>query len=163
MRRISLAFVLAFTGFFSFPQAADLSIQGSVGALQSITVTPTGNATALNLNADVTDLPVATSVEKSNAIAGYTVTVSSANAVAANQAPFLKGANVGNNDKVTYTLKYGGTAVPFVNGSATVTTASTRTGSSGVSKSITISYSTSTANLKNDTYSDQLTLTLISN
>lgn len=143
--------------------AGDLTLQGNVSLTQSLTVTPTGNATALNLNADITDLPVASAVEKSNAMAGYTVTISSVNAVADNQAPFLKGAANGNNDKVTYTLKYGGSVVTFVNGSATVTSASSRTGSSGVNKSITISYSTTAANLKNDTYSDQLTLTLISN
>lgn len=143
----------------AFPAAASqtgsVALSGSVAISCSIGVSNIGNASTLNLTANQTNLTVATINENCNDRAGYSVVLATVNGTTTG---LLKGTGTGF-DTVSYTVTYGGAAVTFAAGSATVTNVSTRTGASGVNDNINITY-TGNTNLFNDTYTDTLNLTL---
>jgi hypothetical protein len=144
----------------SFAQSsATLTISGSVAAVNTITVAPQSGYNALDLVNGATDKLVGIATETSNDVQGYKVTLSSANAGTGAQA-FLKGTG-GNTDVVNYSVKYNGTAATLSGGSATVTSATGRTVSSGVTKNIAVTFAGSW--LAADTYSDTITLTIAGN
>ncbi len=132
--------------------SATLNLQGRVAAKLDISVTAETVASGLNLEASQTNLLVATVTEKCNRPGGYTVSVQSANLGS------LKGME-GNTDTVAYTMTYGGAAISLTAGGATVTPDGTKTGPSGISKEVRISY-TGNDFLTEDTYTDTLTFTI---
>jgi hypothetical protein len=155
---LSLALYAATTG--------SISLSGTQPAILSITATANAAATSLAVNTNVTNLLVGTVVEQSNDSAGYTVTLTSANAATAQgTSAFLKSTKAGNADTLPYTLQYGTTTpvtVVFLStGVATVSNVTAKTGSAGTSNNLTLSFSGLTANLAQDVYVDTLTFTII--
>lgn len=156
---LSLVLSIACVLYLAAATTGTLTLTGVVNGVLDITVTPATVASNLDLTTSQTDLTVATVVEKSNKAAGFTVTLQSANAVAASSAtPSLKGSGAVT-DSVNYTVKYGGNAVTFANGSAQVTNYSGATGINGLTKVLAISYTGNTG-LQEGTYSDTLTLVI---
>lgn len=138
-----------------------LTLSGTVPGILEITVTPTASASALDLSIDVTDLPVATVNERSNRKAGYTVSVSSANALAAaSDQAFLASADPLNADTLEYTLSYDGVPVVLAAGTAQVSDVWAKTPASGTDKELTISYNGTASFLNADAYADTLTFTI---
>ncbi len=138
-----------------------LSLRATVANVVELSVNPTGAASALDLALDATDLLVATVGERSNGKQGFTVTLSSANALAARaDAPFLKGADALSRDTVGYTMSYGGMPVRMIAGVARVSDESTRTPPEGVRRSLTISYTGAATSVQAGAYGDTLTFTI---
>jgi len=134
-----------------------LTLTGTVSGLIDIVVTPEPVASTLDLSVTQSNLKVASVTERSNKAAGYTVTVSSANAVAASAAvATLASANSGT---LEYFMKYGGSTVTLAGGMATITDATGATSSNGVSKDLTVSY-TGDSGLAEGIYTDTLTFTI---
>lgn len=153
--KISKIVTLMIVGFFlTIPGFAattgSLVLTGIVSDNMEIIVTPEAIASNLDLLTTTTDLKVATVTEKSNT--GYTVTLTTTNSSA------LVGQNA-TPDSLSYSLKYGGTAVSFTAGSAVITDSTSQTGVSGIDKDLTISYTGNTG-LQADTYEDTLTFTI---
>lgn len=158
---IAIVCTLSGLATVSFAQStATLTISGTVAPINSITIASQTGYNALDLVNGATAQVVGIATEKSNDKLGYKVTLSSANAGATAQA-FLKGALSGNTDTVNYSIQYNGTAVTLASGSAVVTTVAARTGSSGVTKNIAVTFAGNW--LTADTYSDTLTLTIAGN
>jgi spore coat protein U-like protein len=140
--------------------SGSITIEGTVPASTSITVTPVAGYNSLAIETGVSDQGVASVLEKSNWPKGYTVTLESANAVAETPTQaFLKGANVGNADTVPYSIKYEDVPVTLAAGKATVTPNGTKTGPTGVTKSLKVSFAAKPM-IEADTYKDTLTLTI---
>lgn len=133
---------------------ANLNLSGVVLPINSVTITPAAAASNLDLSVAVTNLAVASVVERSNRHVGYTLTLSSANAGA------LVGSTAGNTDSLAYSLQYNGSPVTLVGGAATLTNANGRTTGAGVTKSLNITYDGAAVFLSEDTYTDTLTLTI---
>jgi len=131
---------------------ASLSLSGTVAPVLSISVVPEAFASALPVGSAVTAQKIATVTELSNNLVGYTVTLSTANNAE------LVGALGGNTDTVAYTLIYGGSAVAFTLGTATISDVSVRTSGAGAAKDLAISFGA--AFLNADSYSDTLTFTI---
>ena len=143
----------------SFAMGVDITISGTIAASTTIQVTPEADITDLDLTVDLANKKIATVVEKSNKRAGYTVTVTSANA-AGGSTLFFKGSDALNADTVPYTLSYGGVPATFTAGIATVTDASAKTTKDGSSKDVAIDVGGSALYPNADTYSDTLTFTV---
>jgi|AACY02.16.fsa_nt_gi hypothetical protein len=164
MKKLIASAILIGTATMAFAQTtanASITLQGVMEKKVAITVTGTGGYNALDMDASVTDLTVVTVNEYANVREGYTVTLSSRNAVDGGVAePFFEGAVAG--ETLAYSVKYGGAAVTWTGGSATITDASAKTPLAGTNKSLAISYDAYAAgnNLGNDTYSDELTFTI---
>ncbi|MFQ3619719.1 MAG: hypothetical protein SNJ78_02130 [Spirochaetales bacterium] len=155
---LSVILVTAFVLPLVAQTTGNLVLTGTVPPILQITVTALPAASNLDLSTTAT-VSVATVLERSNKKGGYTVTVTSANAVAASAAlPFFKSADPANSDILAYSLTYGGAAVTFVSGSALVTDSNARTTGAGASKAVEISYTGDF--LYEDTYSDTLTFTI---
>ena len=125
-----------------------------------MTAEPT--ASNLPLNTTVNNLKVGTVVELSNDNAGYSVTLSSANAsITGSTTATFRSAQVA--DFLPYTIQYGGAAVTFPPGgaAATVSSLSAKTSAAGSVKIVTISFDGASAFLNNAVYSDTLTFTII--
>jgi hypothetical protein len=133
-----------------------ITISGTVLNDTSITVASQSGYNTLDIAGGVTAQLVAIATEKSNDKNGYTVTLTTANAPTGTSA-VLKGA-AGNTDTAPYTMTYNGVAVNLVAGSATVTTASAKTPSAGVTKNLNVSIPAVWVNA--DNYSDTITLTI---
>lgn len=156
---LTLAVILISTISLSAATSGSLTLTGTVNGVLDISVQAEAAATNLDLLTSQTDLLIATVVEKSNKAGGYTVSLDSANAVSANSSTAqLKGTG-SNTDVLDYTLTYGGSAVSFTNGQATVTDSSATTGASGVSKELKITY-TADSGLTEGTYNDTLIFTI---
>ena len=139
-----------------------LTLSGTVPGILEIVVTPTAAASALDLTVDVSNLSVASVNERSNRKGGYTVSLSSANAVAAGVAQaFLKSADALNLDTLGYSLSYDGAAVSFTAGVAEVSNVSVKTPAAGTDKTLAISYNGSASFLNADGYADTLTFTIV--
>ena len=130
-----------------------LTISGTVPEIFTLTVTPAGDAQLLDLSVTVADHPIATVTEKSNKKAGYILSMTSANS-------FAFAGTTG--DTLPYTMKYAGTAVTVVAGSATLSNVSAKTSSAGTSNTLAISYDGLGAFLAEGAYTDTLTLTMTS-
>ena len=139
---------------------ASITISGSVPAILEISVTPAPAASNLPLTSSVSDLPVATVVERSNKKAGYFVRLESANAVAAGSSVAAFGSPE-TPDTMPYIIKYGGNAVSFSNGVALVSDVSSKTNASGTSRLVSVSFDGANHFLDESTYGDTLTFTVI--
>jgi hypothetical protein len=136
-----------------------ITLSGSQGGILAITAVGNAAATSLDLTSAQTDLVVGTVTEFSNKVAGYSVTISSANA--AGTTALLKSGTTP--DSLPYTIKYGGVAVTFVAGVApAVTHVTTKSLLAGTPKAITVTFDGTLANLAEGTYTDTLTFTIIS-
>lgn len=152
---------------FAADDVGSVTIQGTVPAVNQISVTSQSGYNTLDLSAGATDQTIAVVNEKNNDPDGYTVTLVSANAAAAASAqPRLKGGDTANSTVVNYSIKYGvegaEQAVTLdADGSKVITSVSAATGASGVDKNLMITFS-GVAWQNADTYSDTLTLTIAS-
>lgn len=96
--------VLMESNAFASTKTSTLTISALVEELVSISITPKGNYSNLDIHTTQTDVPVATVFESSNSSKGYIVKARSENN---GQIKNLSGG-----DSVVYHLKYGG-SVPF--------------------------------------------------
>lgn len=150
---LTLSTVSVFSG-----TTGNLTVSGTVPEILEINVITAAGANNLDLTQTVSDLHIGDVVERSNVLAGYTVTVSSANA--SSGSPTFVGSDPSNSDTMTYTLKYDGSAVVFSGGSALISDVGTKTTTTGSTKSLNISYDGGSNFLNADTYSDTLTFTI---
>jgi len=165
MAAIAVALGLAITPWAA---AANLAIGGNVSTQQTVTVTADPGAT--NLDVDVagthTNIQVAVANERNNDNDGYTVTLQSANALAATSSQARLN-RVGGGGQLNYSIRYGGAAVTLnSSGLATVTDVNVKTGPNGVDKNVQVTFvgevdSVSGLLLTDGAYSDSLTLTLV--
>lgn len=142
-------------------QTASLTLSGTVNRTVAVTVTPQNNYNSLDLVSGETEKTVAIVNERSNDKAGYTVTLASIGAGSTGQAQ-LRPATPGNPDTIPYSLKYGGSAISLVQGTATLTTAGGRTSSAGTNNILAVTIPSS-GGVSADTYSDTLQLTIQGN
>jgi hypothetical protein len=132
-----------------------------VPGVLEISVTPTPAASDLALTVNTVDLLVASVNERSNRKAGYTVSLASANALAAaTSQAFLRSADLANLDLLPYSLSYDGVAVVFSGGSAVVSDTWARTSAAGIEKELRMSYDGASFFLNADGYADTLTFTI---
>ena len=89
---ISVMFISVSLSFAA--TTGSLLISGTVPEILEVTVLAAAGSTSLDLTQNVTDMHIGDVVERSNVVAGYTVTVSSANA--ATGTPHFKGINASN-------------------------------------------------------------------
>lgn len=156
--------IVALTAIIAFSAAAattgSIAISGSVPAIIEITVTNEAVAQNLPLTQTVSDLRVATVVERSNKKAGYTVILESSNAKAyGTPSPTLRSA--GTNDELPYSVKYDGTEAGFSGGAAIVSDVSAKTVADGIAKAVTVSFNGADYFLDESSYGDTLTFTII--
>jgi hypothetical protein len=164
MRKSALAIFagLCFSLSLHAATTGTLLLTGTEPAILTITVTTNPAAVSLALNTNVTNLLVGTVTEQSNDTAGYTVTLSSANALALPSAvAFLKSTTTA--DTLPYTIQYSGAAVTFpgTGAAATISNVTAKTGASGITNNITVSFSGASANLGAAIYTDTLTFSII--
>jgi len=139
-----------------------VDLTGTVTLNCSLTVSAQSAATSMNLGTTTANLLVASINEKCQNQHGFIVTLTSNNGDQAGvNSGLLKGGS-GNNDTLAYTVKYDGTTVNLVNGSATVTSTNHKTPAGGDNKALTLSY-TGAPSLNADTYTDTIVLSLIGN
>jgi hypothetical protein len=132
-----------------------ITLQGSVAATTSITVTAQAGYNSLNLHATQSNLLVATVNEQNNTAAGYTVTLAS------NNSGKLKNGALG---EVTYTARYNGSSVSLSSSPVTITTQGAQSAVVDLNKNLDVSYTgIPAAQLMAGTYSDTLTFTIASN
>lgn len=153
---LAVVFAILFSvGTISAATEGTLLLQGTVPAVLEITVTPeSGVNDALDLSADITDLKVATVLERSNKKAGYTVTLSSANN------GVFQNTDTTYDYSLDYTLAYDGSEIDLSSGSAEITNESVKTTGAGTSKNVTISYNGEADFPYEGTYTDTLTFTI---
>lgn len=142
---VAAAFVPAFGA-----TSGTLSLTGVVPLITEITITPDPNAGALPIGNAVNALTIATVNERSNDKAGYTVSLTTANGATLKEAA--------GTDSLPYSLIYGGSPVTFSNGTAVISNATAKTGGSGTTNILAISFAA--AFLNADTYTDTLTFTI---
>jgi hypothetical protein len=150
-----LAGLVACTLLPSFASAGDsgaLQLRGQIALACSIRVDATQVATSLDLTQSETDLSVASVTETCNSGTGYTIKVSSQG----------NGSLYGPLDAVTYQLKYDEVEADLSASQVSpvlVTNVTGKTGAEGVTKDVTISYSTD-GSLSGGTYEDTLVFTV---
>lgn len=164
MRKSALAAIAGLCAALSLHAATSgtLLLTGTEPAILTITVTTNPAAGSLALNTNVTNLLVGTVTEQSNDTAGYTVTLSSANALAL-PAPFAFLKSATTRDTLPYAIQYGGAAVNFLGtgAAATISNVTSKTTATGTTNNITISFSGASANLGAAIYTDTLTFSII--
>lgn len=159
-------FIMAMLIVFSAAAASaattgTLTLQGSVPEILEISVNADPNASDLDLTIDASNVKVATVVEKSNKTAGYTVTLESQNAAAANVDTGLLALDSTDVDySLSYEITYGGNAVTLSNGSAVISDVSTKTAGTGNANDVAISYNGASEFPYEGSYSDTLTFTI---
>lgn len=170
MKKITLAAVLISMAVVPISMAAvpstqttedtaSIRLSGRVEKNVSITVSGLNNYDSLDLTIDVMDLAVVAVVETSNVREGYTVSLSSAHALAGGSGqPVFRGEE--GNEELAYTVTYDGVPATFNSGVAEVTNSNSKTGLNGRERTLAISYSGAEAHLGNDFYYDDLTLTI---
>jgi hypothetical protein len=155
---ITLTLALLGTAGAAWAQSSGtLTIQGTVAAVNTIAVAPQSGYNTLNISGGVSGQNVANITETSNDRNGYTVTMTSLNAGASGSSLFLAEPGPGTNT-VPYSLTYNSVAVSFSSGSATLTSATSRTALAGVVKALAITIAASWVDAA--TYSDTLTFTI---
>ncbi len=141
-----------------------VSLTGDLADRLELFVTEEPGYNHLDLAVNATDVLIATIRERSNNKRGYTVILESANAVAdsVNVARF-KGA-LGNPDRLSYSIRYGGKGVTLGGavgtGRAIVTDSNSKTTGQGLLRNLAISYSGGSVFLAPDTYSDTIRVTI---
>jgi len=157
---VAMLVLLASAGVFA---RNTITLTGSVPSILEITATATAAASTLDLTANEPGLTVGNVVERSNKKAGYTVSVTSANAAGgAGDVAFFKSADAGNTDTLNYSITYGKTAVTLSGGSDALPSVAGKTSVAGTSNAVVIAYDGSALLLYEDTYSDTLTFTISS-
>jgi hypothetical protein len=136
--------------------SGNLLIEGTVTAVNDITITPNPNATNLDIVAGETNKLVVSVSETSNNLSGYQIKMSSANAG--------KLIHSTDNTKMTdYTVSYdGASAVALSATEQTVKTVSSLSGLTTVSSDVTVSvtaYPTAPAGV----YQDTITIAIVAN
>ena len=139
----------------------NVALSGNVPQNCSIAVTATGNS-GIDLSTTTADLQVATVAEDCNKKAGYAISVTTTNGVAASASTGLfNGDTGGNTDTVAYSVKYDSSALTFTNGAdASARTASDKV--NGQVSPVTISF-TGAPTAAADTYADTLNFTMTVN
>jgi hypothetical protein len=164
----SIVSALAVTGMFigvtsMTVAAADaddtIQISGEVQEIATLTIATAAGYNALDLGTTATGTTVGTATEICNSTTGYTVSLSSANAVAAidkTQATLKTTAG----DTLNYTIKYGPSAeLALVNGVCAIAyTSDAETDANGEDHAIKVLYTTTW--LPAGVYTDTLTLTI---
>jgi len=163
-RKSTLALVFGLACVFAlYPDTSgSISLSGNQLGILEISVTAEPTASDLPLDTTVVDLKVGTVTERSNKKAGYTVTLSSASALfAASFGPALRSSETA--DFLSYSIKYGGTAVAFpLSGIAVVVSnVSAKTTAAGTVNVVSVSFDGASAFLDEAVYADILTLTII--
>jgi spore coat protein U-like protein len=140
--------------------SGSITLTGNVAKRVAVEVTPIGDYNTLDLMQDVSDLQVASVNEFSNVKAGYTVTLESSTASGGSlSAPVFAGG--AGDDSLEYSIAYADSPVSFDGGQpAVITDAADKTALVGVDKDLTISYSGTSVNIYEGTYSDTLTFTI---
>lgn len=160
----SAGLVLLAAGSAHAATSAGITLSGVVQAFLNITVTPTASASSLDLTAAVTNLKVATVKAESNNLAGYGITVSSANRLASQctgangpcfYSPVAGGSNLG------FTLVRDAVNVSFSGASGTFVTKSSRSIVGGDLYDAKVTYDGSSANLPQaSNYNETLTFAI---
>lgn len=166
-RVITITLVLAAGGLVFPVFGATLQLGGVVSSVLEVTLTPAPGHLSLNLEIDAADVLVGTVKERANSASGYTVTLESANAVAAGQnTAQFKNISV-STETLDYTMKYGGAPVVLGNGGVVgrskVTDSNAKTPSGGAARPVQISYRGPAAHggaAGNGIYQDTLTFTI---
>jgi len=143
---------------------AGLTLTGAVQSILAVTVTPTASATGLDLTALVTQLKIATVKAESNNVAGYVVSVGSANQTGGN-CPTTTGAcffsPVSAGAKLGFTVVRDSVGVSFTGANGTFINKTSRSIVGGDNYDAKISYDGTGANLPQATnYSETLTFTI---
>jgi len=153
-----------FIGSTSMAAAGNVILSGSVEAITTLTPTATQPLGATLGSEGLTDFAVTTVTERNNVTAGYKVTVSSANALAAgttnmNASTLICAANPAT--PIPYTMKYGGVAVVLVEttGACVFTRATTVNTPDGIEKVLAVTTLPATA-MHAGIYTDTITLTI---
>ncbi len=150
-----IAFVLLISSVCYGATNGAVIIQGIVPKVVSITVAGVAPFNALDLTTTVANLPVANVTEDSNDLAGYTVTLSSANAGS------LKNGAAGS---MAYTARYNAVVVALTVAPVAITTVASQAAVVNTVKSFTISYTgIPSVSMLSGTYSDALTFTIAAN
>ncbi len=136
-----------------------LRLQAYVPELVEITVTPNQDIGVFNLTLKEDNLTVGHVEERANSQTGYEVELVSTNAIGSG-IPSLD-AEDGSDQSLPYSIYYNGSQVEFdTTGRAIVTDATTMI-SSGVIKSVSISYDGTVVDLDTGYYSDTLTFSIV--
>ena len=136
-------------GFAAAGDSGALQLHGLVPLACSIQVDPTQAATSLDLSSSYTDVAVASVTETCNSSTGYTIEVYSLG----------NGSFLGELDAVSYVLKYDETEADLSSSGVLVSNAAVRTGPTGVTKAVTVSYAAATSQ-SGGTYVDTLVFTV---
>ncbi len=152
---ISWLLAIGFLGSTLAATTGTLVLTGTVPQVLSITVTPLGIASILDLTTTQTDLTVGNIQEDSNSNTGYKISASSANN--------MKLIRSGGTEFIAYTFKYGATAYVLTPSDQVVKTV----GTAGVYSNTTaakISYTgVASASMVQGSYTDTITLTIQAN
>lgn len=127
--------------------SATLLLKGVVSPVLSVAIAPESAAANLDLSTSQTDLLVGTMTERSNNSTGYTLSFSSAN-----NGKLINGA-----EYVSYTLKYGTTALTFPQ-----SISKSFTNAAPINTDLKISY-IGNDSLMSGTYEDTVTVTITAN
>ena len=133
---------------------ATLTISAHIQELISISITPIGNYSNLNVNSTQIDVPVATIYESSNSSNGYLIKARSVNNG--------KIQNTASTDNIPYMLRYGnGGAVQLTSNDQIMREQNIGGTYNAVNKDVTISFQGIPAtNLKSGAYNDVITFTI---
>ncbi len=154
MNKLIVLFLLLSTTVYG-ATTGNITLNGIVPAVVSITVTGVGSFNALTLATTQTDLTVANVIEQSNDSLGYKVTVSSANTGT------LKNGAVGS---IAYTAKYNGTSFVLSPTAVQVTNQAAQAVVVNATKALAISYTgVPNVSVMSGAYSDTLTFTITAN
>lgn len=137
-----------------------ITVSGSNAQVCTLAISPGGTYNTLNLSNSATDATIGTSVESCNDLAGYTVTV-----VSANGGPYLKGQAAQNSTTLAYGVNYGSNStLTFASGTATADSFTSYSQSANYNHTVTVGVSyAGTPALPADTYTDTLTFSLATN
>lgn len=148
---IAVTFALAAFPFIAFGgTSGTIQLSGSISQVTGLLIESTSGATNLDLSSNTSNLKVAEVTEMNNALAGYTVTLSSLN--------IGKLKHATSDDYVEYTLKYNNSAVNLSE-TATVTDQGEQRKGVNIAKDVKISYTgQNTDEMAAGSYTDTLTL-----
>lgn len=157
VKRFLLALLLtaiAVPAFAQWNNTGSLQLEGNMPVITELKVEDAG--ATLDLSQSETDVLVASVFERSNAVAGYTVSMTSTNDGEL--------AHDGEGSGLSYTLSYGSDEVDLTAGSVTVTSSTSRTPAAGDEKEVLVSHGSGGADgefLADGTYQDTLTFEIV--
>lgn len=145
-----------------------ITLTGTVQQILAITITPTGAATNLDLTANVTNLKVATVKAESNNLAGYNISVTSANQTAGSKCTPTSGpclySPVGTGANLPFSLSRNSVNVTFTGPTGQFASSTVRSVLGGDLYDAQVSYSGETAGLPQaSNYTETLTFTISNN